>query len=387
VPYIIDGLLRERGIKRMTPLKIRKELLPLLALAALLLLFWLVSSTQSVYADNGPQVITPGEGGGNDPPPPNTIEGCVINPRSGSMVAGINVYIYAYMNDHWMATNSTGGFRFQGSWITVNRTYDLSINGKTDPWNLGVQSEDGNYGQWYGAVETNYLAYGRRNILLEPRGVANVTTGALFSNTGYATLYFGTATEKTVSHTMGFSVPILGINVGYTTSVSISEAETWEVPPGYSEFFYRTYYTATYYDDHVQNVAATGVTTPVEHTRWSGDVTHEYYLDRNNLPTNEWGDEAVPPGVHEYYYRESGSRTWSAQWNPAAPFAIIYEAFGKIIYLDITATVTSGTTTWAGYRINNPTDHTLTFRVYTPGARYGGNGGTGGMELHVWLIE
>jgi hypothetical protein len=72
--------------------------------------------------------------------------------------------------------------------------------------------------------------------------------------------------------------------------------------------------------------------------------------------------------------------------NLDVPFAIIYEAFGRVIKLDVTITTISGTTTWLRYRIENPTENDIYFRVYTRGAQPNQSSGTGGMELHIWQI-
>jgi hypothetical protein len=367
----------------MAKLKVQREFMLLLALLTCLFFLWIVSSTKPAYADNGLQVLDPGDGGGGGPPPPsNTIEGWVINRRDGSFAVGLTVYLYYGEYGFETTTDANGHFVFQGAYICPNWDFLFSLNGER--YSLGDSCDDARWGQWFGGIHTNDVGYGSRNIFLEPAAKVNVTAAALFSNSQYATLYYGRQTEHTFSHGLSFHVPILGISTGYTTSETVTYSVLFECAPNTAQHVYRTHYASTYYDEIIGDVVASGITDVVANCYWGSRSTHEY-LDSNSLPTNDWGDFTVAPGAMEWEYRETGSHTWSA--SDGVPFAIIYAAFSRIINLDITVTVATGTTTWVRFRIENPTGHDLCFRAYTPGARPDPpDGELGGMELHVWQI-
>jgi len=358
----------------------RKVQVWLLLMAAVLVFLWL-TSTRTAYASDdgvGTESITPGEGGGLT----NAVAG-FIDDEAGSPVVGMYVYLYAdYVWPLGAVTDSRGFFMFHDPYsIHPNSFYHISVNGE---WlQLGVECLDKTYGQWYGAVQTDNKGVAWKFITLQRAAIVDVPAAAIFSNTQYATVYYGTQTSQGFSHSLSFSVPILGISVGYKTSENVAYTALFWSLPNHSQYINRPYYASTYFDDTVGNIVATGITHEVPNTWWGGLSTHEY-LNKTRLPTTEYVDFPVPPGGQDWTYQETGSTTWSANFD--VPFAIIYEAFSRLIKIDITVTSTSGTTTWVRYRIENPTENDIYFRVYTPGAQPNQNNRIGGMELHVWQL-
>lgn len=367
----------------------KQRCLLLLALAVFLVSLSLAFAVKPAYADDpGTETITPGEGGGGMdsgggggvPPFTYKIEGYVWNRKTGTLAgAGIQVFLY-YGAYTWSdTTDAYGYFSFYAG--VPNGSYQLTVNG--DIYNLGSSVLDARWGQWRGIINTDNVGYGFRHIHLEPASVVNVPAAALFSNTQYATLYYGTQTSTGFSHSLNFRVPIIGISTGYKTSESVAYTALFWSSPNHAQFINRPYYAPTYFDDLVGDVASTGIAKEVPNTDWGGLSTHEY-LNETRLPTTEYVDFPVPPGGKDWTYQETGSQTWSASLD--VPFAIVYQAFGKVINLETTVSVTSGTTTWVRYRIENPTENDIYFRVYTPGAQPNQNNGIGGMELHIWEI-
>lgn len=349
----------------------------LLLMAAVLVFLWFASA-RTAYASGGglgTESFWPGEGGGLT----HAVEGFIYH-ESGGPACGIWVFLETgYLTPLATTTDSEGFYKFEDpNEILPNSFYHIAVNGQ---WaQLGVECINKGYGQWYGAIQTDDKGLAWKSITLEHSAIVNVTAAALFSNTQFATLYYGTESNYKVEHSLSFTVPVLGIGTGYTTSMSITYTALFWTAPSYSELILRPYYAPTYFDDILGKVVSSGITQPLPNKDWGSDLTHEY-VDPQNPPTPEYVDFPVAPGGKEWKYQESGSYTWKAS---VVPFGIIFEAFGQMISIDATVTVTQGKTTWVRYRIDNPTGNTINFRVYTPGATPDEQGQIGGMELHVW---
>ncbi|MGQ9461426.1 MAG: carboxypeptidase-like regulatory domain-containing protein [Candidatus Bathyarchaeaceae archaeon] len=350
----------------------------LVLMAAIFVFLWLSSAGVAHASDGGvgDESFWPGEGG----EPSFTVDGFVID-MNGEAIPNMKVFLNVGFWPLETTTDSRGYFMFVSSEILPNKVYEISVNGRKDE--LGIGCFDPHYCQLLGSVKTDDDGYGFKYIHIERAAIVNVTVAALFGNTEYATLYYGTESNYQFDHFLSFNVAVLGISTGYATSMSITYTEKFWTLPSYSEYIYRPYYAITYFDETLGKVISSGITEPLLNTDWSSDITHEYF-NPHNLPTLEYVDFTVGPGGKDWTYQESGSYTWKAS---VVPFGIIFEAFGQMISIDITVTVTQGKTTWVRYEINNPTGETMIFRVYTPGAKPDLQRQIGGMELHIWCIS
>jgi len=189
----------------------------------------------------------------------------------------------------------------------------------------------------------------------------------------------------TVSHSLSFQVPIAGIESGYTKSLTMSYTSKFWLEGVGAIYIYREYYAATYWNDYERRIVKTGITAERPHSEWSSASTSEY-LDPNNLPTEDWVEFTVAAhSSRAWEYQETGSWTWTAG-DAAAPFAIVYETFNKLLSIDVTVTVAEGTTVAVGYEIFNPTDRDLKFRLYTAGAQPIDAKKIAGIEFHIWEV-
>lgn len=360
----------------------KHKVLVSLALAVFIVFLWSVFMTEPVYANDPPDaMIWPGDGGG-EPAPPHTIEGYVMG-AGGPAPAGVNVYLYYGSLTVETTTDAYGHFEFEGSWIVPNETFWITANGKL--YDLGTWCDDASWNQWKGWIITDENGYAYETIHLGRSAIVDVPAAALFSNTKYATLYYGIETTSSFSHTLHFNVAGSGIDTGYTTTMM--ESTEFEGQPLLSWYVCRSHYAATYWDDTKPGIAKTGISAIVENTFWHANLTSEY-LDPNSL-TEGYVDIPVPHGIKQRVtYTETGSYTWSASLG--VDFAITYKAFSIPIELDTTVTTTSGATNWVSYVIDRTGDtnlNTLIFRAYTSGAILDLDNDRGGIELHVWDIS
>jgi hypothetical protein len=365
----------------------RKRLV-LLFVAAIFLAVLLLSFCGNAYGDPAkPNSITPGEGGGGHyNPRPHTVEGW-ISPYSGLQHAtGLKVFLFVTYGWSYSATaDEEGHFEITAYDIYPNGDYLLCINGGGDDCYLGHTCIDPHWGQWSAVIYTDSIGYYCSDIFLEPATTVNVTAAALFSNTEYATCSYGIESNKIISHSLSFSSTTAGISIGFDTTkeISISYGVSFSTAPGTSQVICRPFYAPVYKDEYLGTLTA-GIGEHVEHTQWGSATTHEY-LDKQNPPTADYVDFPVAPGALEYTYKETGSWTWSASAH--VPFEIICSAFGQVISVDTTVSVTSEYITWLSYTIDNTSGHDLMFRVYTGGARPDLDTETCGLELHVWLKD
>lgn len=347
-----------------------------LVLIAAVFVVFVLSSAGTAYASDGgvgDEVLTPGEGGGRSY---FTIEG-YVNDMNFNSISGVTV-ILRYVWPIYTTTDSRGYFRFQESFIEPNCVYEITVNGWKEY--LGDYLFDPKYGQWYGRVKTDDVGYACVFIYMERSTIVNVPAAALFSNTKYATLYYGTSQKSSFSHELSFSVANQGIGTGYTTTISCEYI--FGVEPLTKCYVTRWHYAATYYNDYEKRIVKTGIAGSEDYWGW-GTLSTEEYIDPNKL-TSGYVDFPLARGTFiQATYREEGSYTWSARMG--VPFAISYKAFGVTINLDVT--VTSTGTNWVTYVVDRRGDtnpDTLIFRVYTGGAFYDPNNQKGGIELHVW---
>jgi hypothetical protein len=254
----------------------------LIALAVFLVFLWFASAAGSAYAagSSEPQWLwTGGDGGGGSPPPPSDkIEGYVYQYLTGTPVSNVTVYLAwtrftegacgpYYYTVTPVRTSSSGYFEFTNSivesygcayGIWPSTTYYISVNGYYDPvdgyfdplWcttDLGVACDNPARGQWLGNVTTNSNGYAEETIALQSSAVVNVTEAALYSDTKYATLYYGTESDYQVEHSLSFSVEGI-ISTGYTTSMNTTYSSQFWTAPDHAEIIYLPYYAASYLD-------------------------------------------------------------------------------------------------------------------------------------------
>jgi hypothetical protein len=314
--------------------------------------------------------------------------GQIFNAQTGGYATNVTVYVY---DETWLkgyligsgTTNSQGSFDIESSdpnWDQIEPAseYLITVNGIS--MCLGVAPDNPTWCQYQCYVWTNTGSQGLMGrLLLPPSAVVNVTYAALYSNTQYATLYYGTESVHTVEHSLSFNVPVLGISTGYTTSISATYSSTFWTSPLHSEIIYSPYYAASYFDGTQGKLVSAGIVEPALGYPSGSMSTNEYVTPQNANPAYT-APYTVAPGGAEYDYMESGSWTWQAS---VVPFGIIFQEWSQVISVDVTVTVTQGWTQWVRTVFTNPTNSNLEFLVYTPGAQPTPNG-FGGMELHVW---
>lgn len=234
-------------------------------------------------------------------------------------------------------------------------------------------------------VHTNNNAYAYKAILLQPAAKVKVPAAALFSNTKYATLWFGLQTG--FSHTLNFKSTLPGISIGYTTSKEVTLTVEFKVNPDVKTYIGRKHYANTYWDDRKSGgpgIVSTGISAEVETWDWSTYETREY-IDPTSLKEGYMDFQLISGTTKKVTYKETGTRTLSASLG--IDFAIQYKAFGIPLGLDVEVAVTSSRETWVAYEIYNDSGGTLIFRVYTPGAIHDPENKIGGVELHVWNMN
>jgi len=377
--------MKTNKITRLQLLRSQRIILPLIIIAVLLFVVSLSSAGKPVYAASAtPQQIVsgggPGVGGGGGSPPPQ-IMGQIFNAQTGGYAANVTVCLY---DEYWnigaflgsTTTDSQGNFDFSFGEILANGEYLITINGyKSD---LGTSAIDPSWCQYESYVWTNSGSQGLMGRLsLPPSAVVNVTYAALYSNTQYATLYYGTESVHTVEHSLSFNVPVLGIGTGYTTSISATYSSTFWTAPLHSEIIYSPYYAASYFDGTQGKLVSAGIVEPALGYPSGSMSTNEYVTPQNANPAYT-ALYTVAPGGAEFDYMESGSWTWQAS---VVPFGIIFQEWSQVISVDVTVTVTQEWTQWVRTVFTNPTNSNLEFLVH--GAQPTPNG-FGGMELHVW---
>jgi len=361
------------------------SLLTTLALAVFVFVLVFLFNVSPVYAPDDP-VRDGGSGGGGGPPPSNCIRGYVYDYDDGyTPVSGIKVYLNLGPGAAETTTSASGYFRFDTSLIYPNTGYRITVNGQDYDLSLGSWWEgwpyDHHWGQRATSVVTDNKGYAYKTIYLQRAAEPLVTFAALFSNSRYATLYYGRETFSTFAHTSSFSVAGTGASIGYSTSKSASR--TFWVYPLVKACVKRPYYANTYRDD-VWEVVKTGMTEPDEIIDIGTYATKEY-KDPYSLEMGSYRDFQLINGTGVYdEYVESGSHTWSLSLG--IDFSISYMAFGIPINLDTTVTSTQGTTNWVSYKVDNTSGTTLKFRVWTAGTFLDAERKIGGMELHIWEI-
>ena len=248
---------------------------------------------------------------------------------------------------------------------------------------LGTQCDDMRWGQWGGHIHTDENAYAYAKIHMEKADVVNVPAAALFSNTKYATLYYGMESTSSFSHTLTFSVPESSISIGYITSISTSHV--FAVAPLKKAYIAKKYYIATTYDNDTEEIIYTGISGSKKIWLW-GTLPTEEYIDPSSL-TEGFIEFPVASGTFvQATFTETDSVTWSA--SAGVPFAVAFEAYGCYLNFDVTATVSS--TIWVSYKIDRMDDsnpETLAFRVYTVGSPVDTESRKCGIEMHVWCMN
>jgi hypothetical protein len=235
-----------------------------------------------------------------------------------------------------------------------------------------------------GSVTTNSKGYAATTIFLDRSAIVNVPAAAMFSDTKYATLYYGIENTSSFSHTVTFQCPFVGITVSYT--YSLSATYTFGCQPLTQFYVGRPFCFATFWDDcTTHGINATGISAVEPGWDWGTLPTTEY-LNPNNLTGGSTDFPIAFGTLGEYHYAETGSCTWSS--NGGVSFGISYSAFGFDIGLTTTVTTTSSQTNWVTYTVDrrgdNNTSPVLYFRAYTQGALLDTTTKTGGLELHVW---
>jgi hypothetical protein len=301
-------------------------------------------------------------------------------------------------------TDSDGHFEFTNSYvesyglyygIVPCTWYYLSVNGYFDPWtgdtNLGYSCDNPAWCQWLCNVTTNSNGYGKEVIILQPSAVVNVTYAALYSDTQFATLYYGLGNQSDFYHTLNFGVLNSGVSTGYSTSQSQSfTASVWGVK---SIAIQMMYYASAFYDSIIANpgVVTAGLTRVPNQGFYNNPIS-EYITNPNGLLSTD-PKHCLPFGIEQqssqtYYYSETNSYTWGA--SASSPLAIIFGAWGNVVTLDVTVTAScrSDVTIYVGV----PQGYGyVNFMAYCPGPAGTSfdplakpSVGTGGFELHVF---
>lgn len=403
----------ERGtIVNKRIVKNPRFLIPMLSLAFLLILLAFTFNAQPVYAgDSGklvaPQTQDPGEGGGHDdlfhPNTPHLIEGQIWIWGTGEYYANKIVHL-SIPGDVTNTTDSRGYFQFSfphpqwpDSWnIDPNHDYMISINGKY--YEMGNNVEYPQYCQWIGYFHTDSIyAYATRTIHLQPAATVIVPAAALYSNTKYATLYYGYQTLTSFSHSLSFTCSLGAASTGYTTTGAVQTI--FQTQPLLSFYIGRPFYGLAYWADPgfypnsptISGIPKAGIGDPTPHFWWRAFSTNEYLQPNSSSVLSNCYDITVPYGVKQTLtYEETDSYTWSA--SAGCPFGIVFQAFGIPIDMDVTVAYSSssGTTRTVTIELDRMYDSNhsdVTFRLYTAGKKLDLDGGTGGMELHVWDVS
>lgn len=372
----------ERNRNEKTMLRSQRILLPLIALAVLLVILAFSSAAKPVYADSPPdEWIWPGEGGGGGyyPPPSDMIEGYISQYHTSGAVQGVPVYFYDGTVEMGPAyTDSGGHFAYSSPYILHNWGYSVEVNGKFSE--LTHRLAVNQWSQSRGYVATNSYGYGCICLSLDTSTLVKVTYAALYSNSQYATLSYGTESNYNVEHTLTFDVPVAGVSVGYTTSIDKIYTAEFACSPSHAKLIYDSYFAGTCFDALQGKVISAGIGERNPYGPGGSMNTYEYTTPGNVNPAYTTV-KSVGSGSDDYYYKESGSVTWKAS---VTPFGISIEGYGKVLSIDITVKVTTTSTQWVHIHLNNPTDHDLYFLLYTPSAAPAENSYGGIGELHVW---
>jgi len=283
--------------------------------------------------------------------------------------------------------------------ICLDTTYFIDVNGWCDNWygstTLGVSCDNPAWGQWSGNLTTDSNAYGTTFVQLSPAAVANVTFAALYSNTKFATLYYGMGSSSDFYHTLSFGVLNSGISEGYSSSQSQSYLAS--VTGVESIAVQMMYYSNAYYDSFQSSignpgVVTAGITTRVPYHGYYQPAISDYITNPSSLITTDEPHTfsfGLAPSTETYSYSESGSYTWGA--SVGSPFGIIFSAWGNVITLDETVTTTTSHTNDVTISVTVPQGYgTVDFMAYCPGPAgtsfnpIEGSVGTGGFELHIW---
>ena len=411
--------MNQKSIAKRPLLRSQRILLPLIVVAVLLFVVALSSAGKPAYAANpntgvSPQSSSGGGGGGSELP--NTIYGYVYtyaSPASQEVpIVGVSVYLvwdYCFPVQGPILYNTTtgpGGYfifnesdMYEGAPLPIyaHTTYFVDVNGwynyQSNPiTSLGVTCDYPAWGQWSGNVTTDSNGCGVTSVQLNAAAVTNVTFAALYSNTKFATLSYGTGSSSTFYHTLSFGVLNSGISAGY--SASQSGSFTASVTGVESIAIQRMYYSNAYYDSSLSSpgVVAAGITALVPYQGYYDNAISEYITNPSGLLTTDRPHTfsfGLAPSTETYYYSESGSYTWGA--SVGSPFGILFSAWGNVITLDETVTTTTGHTNDVTISVTIPQGYgTVDFMAYCPGPAgtsfnpLEGNVGTGSYELHIW---
>jgi hypothetical protein len=401
--------------KKTTLLNQRTRLL-LITLAGFLVFLWLASAAGPAHAAgiSVPGRWTPGEGGGGGTPPPPPsylIEGWVFNRQTGQPASGMSVCLsWGYPLGFCpcdctlpVLTDSSGHFKFTNSYvldynlhgIQAGYQYYISVNGWLDPLNnagnLGQECDNPLWCQWLGYVTANGNAYASINIYLEPSTVVNVTYAAFYSNTQFATLYYGLSNQGEFHHNLEFNVLSSGISIGY--SISRSETFTGAVWGTRSIAFQRIHYAYALYDSTIASpgVVKAGVGDLKPYTGFYNTPISEYITNPQGLFDTD-SNHCYNFGMAEqssqtYYYSETSSHTWGVS---GSPFAIIFSAWSNVVTIDETVTTSSTSDVTMYVAVPHGYGY-VNFMAYCPGqagTRFdpllSPSVGTGGFELHVF---
>ncbi len=401
-------------IFRLAIKKDKRVLMLLLAFACLLLMV-VMANSRVAYAGsetdhsggNGPtpQWIWPGDGGGKDPIP-NTFYGEVYNPAGRPVPAGVAVALYGggSMGYAWTTTDSAGTFQIKsgsviGNNIEIkpNTIYQLLINDRDRNGLPGFGLVDTEWCQSGGWYFTDNIGWANAHVPLQRTPQVNVTFAALYSNTQFATLSYEWDTSTTFNHQLEFGALTAGVSIGY--SVTTSGSYTCRVDGNERIAVQMIYYANAFYDAKPYDPYATpgvtvaGVTIAVPYLGYYNNPVNEYISNPSELLNTDRPHTfsfGVGPSTAIYGYAETGSHTWGIS---GSPFAILFDAFGKLITMDETVTTTSST--YVKILVTVPTGNPLiNFMAYCPGpsgTRFDplrdSKDGTGGYELHIWDMD
>jgi hypothetical protein len=393
----------ERKVKAgVVPAKtIRSHTLILLLALCFFLILFAASETQSACASPpAPKSFDPGGGpgcgGGPPTETPNTVEGHVTD-FAGMPAADIYVNLAWSTDLVTVTTNSSGHFQFYtgcglpGQPIIViqpDTQYLITVNGGSYD-EMGDWIANPTWGQWAGQVTTDNIGWAQMIIRLQPAAIVNIPAAALFSNTKYAVVSYEYQGTHTISHSLTFSVPVVGITIGYQSQETSTSGIQVISDPNTAVVLSRKYYAASYYDDtdSCPGVKKTGITGREPNWDWVASNTNEYLNTTSPIVVNNHKEEIVGFNMTcDYYYYEQGTTTWSV--TQGMPFAISYLAWGTNIALDVTATTSSSNRVdFTINRHNDPDPNQLTFWLYTAGALIDPGNHHGGMEFHIWDVS
>ena len=381
-------------------LRSQRILLPLIALAVLLVILALTSTVKPAYADSPPdEWIWPGEGGGGGGGyPAYDIQGQVFNLRTGYYAAGVTVCVY----NPWRellgstTTNVIGAFRIVSSGIYPFSRYQITVNGNLSE--LGTSAIDPHWCQWSGYVITDANAHGYLpNINLDTSTQVIVPYATLYSNTPYVD-HMTYSVSSSHDETFDINVGVLGYSTANTWSVGIS----WSIHHQQTRVWGDQYYALAWYGLDQWGVPCpikAGVDKLVNPNSGGQSLnameylpTPDVHLTNCGLP-GEYVAKAYkldPDQDISFSYAEAGTVQW--KYGFSGSVGISYQGFGIDIDIGCYATSTSGHESSVDLKIYVPPGDTAHwFVLYTKGFSFllpsgpkNDPNNKAGLELHVW---